>query len=117
LPGSEPSGGGRDEPGKLIRFPYSQWIPEDGIEPLSQEDGEQPSRDEGDGSADLGGGSPASASDPDGFWASGETQEFVHIDAATGALSRDPRRRRAVAWMSRLWDSSSGTYALPVLFQ
>jgi hypothetical protein len=32
LPGSERSSGGRDEPGKLIRFRYSQWVPEDGID-------------------------------------------------------------------------------------
>jgi hypothetical protein len=29
------NGGSREEPGGVMRFPRSNWVPEDGVEPLT----------------------------------------------------------------------------------
>lgn len=76
MEGSEKSGGTRDERGTLIRFPRSDWIPADGIEPFSQAD---------DGSAGEGGSPSSPTIEADDFWASGDTQEFVGVASAPGA--------------------------------
>jgi hypothetical protein len=75
--GSADNDGARDGHGKVIHFPRSNWVPDDGVEPLTGEPAEPiepaksttatlepPSRDR-------------EAFEPDDFWDSGDTQQFV----------------------------------------
>jgi hypothetical protein len=89
LPGSGTSRGQGEEQGKLIRFPRSSWVPEDGIEPLNGDGlGEHsagydaPVEIDGPNVAEHGSTWPGiEAGD---FWASGDTQEFVGVASAAG---------------------------------
>jgi hypothetical protein len=90
LPGSDSVGPG-DEQRKVIRFPRSAWMAEDGVEPLTG--GHTRPADSTTAGA-KGSSEELDAFEPDDFWASGETQQFVR---ATGSgepvTDRDKSRR------------------------
>lgn len=83
MAGSSDNVGLRDEHGKLIDFPRSSWVSADGVEPLGpgpMKSGESATATGEDPEREL------EAFEPDDFWASGQTQQFVGGgDASTGA--------------------------------
>jgi hypothetical protein len=91
LEGSEDNGGTRDEPGTLIRFPGSGWIPADGIQPLNGSARRLDSPGAQEASSDR--PEPRSAFDAGDFWDSGDTQEFVGATSTADGAAPDARRR------------------------
>lgn len=90
---SPDNGSPRDEQGRLIRFPRSKWVPDDGIVPLNADaPGNEPARV----APEAGAAAQAPAIDAGDFWASGETQQFVGADARS-AVIETPAGDRAAA--------------------
>lgn len=92
--------GSRDEQGKLIRFPRSRWIPDDGIEPLdgssqAMQTLEPSAAEPEDGSVEGASRRDWPAFEAGDFWDSGDTQEFV---GATSAAQPPPAGRVARPW-------------------
>ena len=80
MAGSGDNAGPRDEQGKLIHFPRSSWVPEDGVEPL----GTTPPASGDATTATLEApGRDVEAFEPDDFWDSGDTQQFVGAGGST----------------------------------
>jgi hypothetical protein len=82
LAGSDDNAGPRDEHGKLIKFPRSAWVSEDGVEPLTARTAEESTTatvERADGELE--------AFEPDDFWASGETQQFVGAPSSSRAVA------------------------------
>lgn len=84
MAGSAHNAGPRDEQGKLIRFPRSKWVPEDGVEPLT---GEHSDAVESTTATVEGPAPELEAFEADDFWASGDTQQFVGTGGSSAPVA------------------------------